>query len=49
MNNELQSINHILKLEKDEKRHKLLLKESELLNQVILKLNQIKMLNEQLK
>jgi hypothetical protein len=49
INNELQNINHILKLEKDEKKVKLLSSLSDNMNTVLLKLNTIKMLNEKLK
>jgi hypothetical protein len=49
LNNELQNINHILKSEKDVKKVKILSSISDKINTVLLKLNQIRMLNEQLK
>ena len=49
LNNELQNINHIMKLEKNEKKVKLLSSMSENINTVLLKLNIIKLLNEKLK
>ena len=49
INNELQNINHNLKLEKDEKKVKLLSSLSDNMNTVLLKLNAIKILNEKLK
>jgi len=49
LNNELQNINHIMKLEKNEKKVKLLSSMSENINTVLLKLNTIKLLNEKLK
>jgi hypothetical protein len=48
LNNELQNINHILKLEKDSKKVKILSSISDNINTVLLKLNTIKMLNEKL-
>jgi hypothetical protein len=48
LNNELLNVNQILKNEKDDKKSKVLLKQSELINQVLIKLNHIKNLNEQL-
>ena len=48
LNNELQNINHILKLEKDAKKVKILSSISDNINTVLLKLNTIKMLNEKL-
>ena len=49
LNNELQNINNILKLEKDSKKVKILSSISDNINSVLLKLNQIKMLNEKIK
>ena len=48
LNNELQNINCILKLEKDAKKVKILSSISDNINTVLLKLNTIKMLNEKI-
>jgi len=49
LNNELQHINNVMKNEKDEKKVSNLIKISDLINSVLIKINQIKMLNEKLK
>jgi len=49
LNNELNTINHQMKSEKDEKKIKHLSNISEAINTILLKLNLIKILNEKLK